>query len=516
MAMDINLKVLRREILMDGLNTRAIVLAAGKSTRFRTKKSKILFTICGQTMLLYPLKALEALGIPMTLVLGYQGDVVKQEVIYSGVKDVTFVFQEQQLGTGHAVACTQSTWDKDDILILYGDMPLLTKELIQQLIDDHKERNATISFLTSFVIDPTGYGRVLEQDGKFQIVEEKDCTEEQRYVNRINAGIYMMKRSFLEQYLPKLGKSSVTGEIYLPELVRLACDDGLLVHSISVPYDNVRGVNTLQELWSVEQIKRSESIKYWMSRGVRFELAQSIHIDIDVEIAPGSFIGTGVHLLGKTKIGEECFIGAFSIIEDSIIGDTSVIHSHSVIQRTKVGHNVHVGPFARLRDNSSIGNNVEIGNFVELKESVVGDNSKTRHLSYVSHATIGENVRVGAGAITCNYDGVKKNMTVIEDNAFVGSDNTLIAPIKIGKGAFTASGSILNQDVPADSLAIARPKQENKNELGKKLREDIAHKVGSANTIEVLSQISDEEEEKDDEVLQFTGAMKTKSDRIEF
>jgi len=499
---------------MTGLNTRAVVLAAGKSTRFKTKKSKLLFNICGQSMIAYPLKALEALEIPITLILGYQAEEVTKEVEHTGIADVTTVIQEQQLGTGHAVACSQSTWDKEDILILYGDMPLLTKELIHQLITEHKARNTTISFCTAYVIDPHGYGRVLEHEGKFEIIEEKDCTtSDQRSINRINAGVYVMKKAFLDEYITKLGKSSVTGEVYLPELIKIACNTpGLSVHAISVPYDNVRGVNTLQELWGVEQIKRSEFIKYWMGRGVRFELAQSIHIDINVQIGAGSFIGTGVHLLGSTIIGEECFVGAFTIIEDTIIGDGSNIHSHSVVQHSTIGTNVHVGPFARLRQNVALGNDVTIGNFVEIKNSSFGDQSQTKHLSYIGDAHVGSQVNIGAGTITCNYDGVNKNPTIIEDNVFIGSNNTLIAPITIEKGSYTAAGSTITDDVPADTLAIARSKQINKVGYAKKMHEELKRIPSNKSHIDKLTTMFDE---KAEEEFQFRGAIRTEADHKE-
>lgn len=493
---------------MTGCNTRAVVLAAGKATRFKTKKSKLLFNICGQAMILYPLRALEALDIPVSLVLGYQAAAVQNEIEQAHVKDVTCVVQEQQLGTAHAVACTQSTWDKEDILILYGDMPLITKELIKQLLADHKVHNSTITFFTAYVIDPTGYGRVIEHEGKIKIIEENDCNDEQRNINRINAGVYVMKRAFLDEYLASIKKSAVTGELYLPDLILLACDAGLPVHAISVPYDNVRGVNTLQELWGVEQIKRSESIKYWMARGVRFELAQSIHIDMNVEIGAGSFIGTGVHLLGNTKIGEECFVGAFTIIEETVIGDSTTIHSHSIIQDSTIGDAVHVGPFARLRDNVTIEDKAEIGNFVEVKNSQIGQESKAKHLSYIGDARVGSNANIGAGTITCNYNGVTKGTTIIEDGAFIGSNNTLVAPVQIGKGAYTAAGSAITQDVPADALAIGRTRQINKNGYAKKMRETLMQRSGKKSPTE---KIPDLFEKKEEEEFQFRGAVKTES-----
>ncbi len=282
----------------------------------------------------------------------------------------------------------------------------------------------------------------------------------------------------------------------------MAGDSGLAVQALSVPFDDVRGVNTLQELWEVEQIKRSELIKHWMLRGVRFELAQSIHLDIDIEIGAGSFIGTGVHLLRGTKIGEECFLGAFSILANSQVGDGSTVHSHSVIQDSSIGCNVHVGPFARIRENGVIGDNAEIGNFVEVKNSTIGDKSKAKHLSYIGDAHIGSQVNIGAGTITCNYDGARKYKTIIEDNVFVGSNNTLVAPLHIGKESYTAAGSIITKDVPSESLAIGRARQENKIGYARELREKLASQKDLAN-------------EDDDLSFNFRGAVKTKSDHKE-
>ncbi len=489
--------------------TRAVVLAAGKSSRFKTKKSKLLSSICGQEMILYPLHALEAHKIPITLILGHQAEEVEAAVVSAGMKDVSVILQAEQLGTGHAVLCSKDTWDADNILILYGDMPLLSKELIGQLLDEHEKSAAAVTLSTAYVLDPTGYGRVLERDGLIEIIEEKDCTSEQRLVNRINAGVYVMRRDFLESHITKLGKSSVTGEIYLPDLIAMASQENLGVKAISVPYDLVRGVNTLQDLWGVEQIKRSEFIKYWMAQGVRFELAQSIHIDINVTIGAGSFIGTGVHLLGNTSIGEECFVGAFTIIEDTIIAENTTIHSHSVVQHSIIGSNVHVGPFARLRQNVTVANDVQIGNFVEIKTATIGDSSKVKHLSYIGDATVGAGVNIGAGTVTCNYDGVKKSVTIIEDGAFVGSNNTLIAPIAVGKNAYTAAGSVVNTDVPADALAIGRTRQENKLGYAKKLR-DAMKKDSAGGHIEKMKPIS---HDNDDEIIQFRGAVKTDPDQ---
>lgn len=493
---------------MNTLNIKAIVLAAGKSTRFKTKKSKLLFSICGQSMILYPLKVLAELNIPMTVVLGHQADVVQKEIERAQVDNVSFVIQQQQLGTGHAVACTQNTWEASDyLMVLYGDMPLITAELISVLIEEHMRKRATITFTTTFVMNPTGYGRVIEHNHRYEIVEEKDCTPDQRQINKINAGIYLINRAWLQKYINVLPKSPVTGEIYLVDLIKMACDQELIVQTLPVPFDNVRGVNTLHELWAVEQIKRSEFIKYWMSEGVQFELAQSIHIDINVKIGPGSFIGTGVHLLGNTVIGEECFVGAFSIVENTTLGDNSTIHSHSVIQDSTIGTNSHLGPFARLRNNVTIGNNVEVGNFVEIKKTTIGNNSSTKHLSYIGDATIGESVNIGAGTITCNYDGVTKHPTIIENEAFIGSNNTLVAPITIGRGAYTAAGSTITQDVPEESLAIGRSRQENKDDYAKKIKQQIQENATDQKKNNLNSGI--------ELSLSFRGAMKTNTDQKE-
>lgn len=448
---------------MDKFHVRAIVLAAGKSARFKTKKSKLLHNICGRSMVLYPLKALEALRIPMTVVLGHQAEDVQRDIVAARVPHVSFVMQHGQEGTGHAVACSRETWDHDTILILYGDTPLVTADLLEELLAKHFREQAAITFCSTMVHEPEGYGRVIVADDKISIVEDRDCSSDQREICLINAGLYVMQRSVLEQHFDALcGNGGAKRELYLVDLIELASKDGLRVVEHRVPFDLVRGVNTLQDLWGVEQIKRSELIKKWMAEGVRFELAQSIHIDLDVTIGAGSFIGTGTHLLGNTHIGQDCFISAFSIIENTTVGDNTMIHSHSVIQDSVIKDHVHVGPFARLRAGVEIGNHTSIGNFVEMKSTTVGEHVKMKHLSYVGDAVIGDNSNIGAGTITCNYDGKQKHKTIIEDHVFVGSNNTLIAPLTLKKGSYTAGGSTITDDVPQESLAIGRAQQVNK------------------------------------------------------
>lgn len=466
------------------VNTRAIVLAAGKSTRFKTTKSKLLTDICGQAMILYPLKELAHLGLPITLILGHQSDTVQQEVQAAAIPDIDFVIQQEQLGTGHALACTEDHWDKDTVLVLSGDTPLITSELIQRILITHSQTNAAITFYSTFVLDPSGYGRVTSENGKIKIVEEKDCTTEQKNINQINAGIYVFSKSFLQENIRKIEKSPITGEFYLPELITIAGSQNLTVVSITAPFDSIRGINLLEELWAVEQIKRSQLIKHWMENGVRFELAQNIHIDRDVEIGADSFIGTGVILSRGTKIGKNCKINAFTILENTIVGDDTIIHSHTVLTDSTIGKNCQVGPFARLRDEVILGNKVTVGNFVEIKNSSLGDNVKAKHLTFLGDAKIGSAVNIGAGTITCNHDGKNKNQTIIEDNAYIGSNSSLVAPIQIGKGAFTAAGSVITKDVAANDLAIGRASQINKPGYATILRERAAAKHTAPKTNE--------------------------------
>ncbi|MCK4650680.1 bifunctional UDP-N-acetylglucosamine diphosphorylase/glucosamine-1-phosphate N-acetyltransferase GlmU [Candidatus Babeliales bacterium] len=452
-------------------NVRGVILAAGKSTRFKTEKCKLIFTVCGQPMILFPIKILKDFNIPITVVLGFKKDEIKSEIKKSGINSIDFVVQENQMGTGNAVKSSQKTWDRDNILIINGDAPLITDEIIKELVEEHNKKKATLTFISAHCFNPSGYGRVIKDKDKLFIVEEKNCTDEQRTITLINAGIYLVSKDFLANNLDKIKKNPVSGEYYITDLVEVASKQNVNVQTIQVPYDNVRGVNNLEELWVAEQIKRSQMIKYWMSRGVRFELAQNIHLDLDIQIGEESFIGTGVHVLRGTKIGKKCTINAFSIIENTKIDDNSHIHSHSVIQDSVIGKNVHVGPFARLRNNVILGDNSTIGNFVEIKNTQIDDNTKTRHLTFLGDTSVGKNVNIGAGTITCNFDGVKKNKTIIEDNCFIGSNNTLIAPVKIGKNSYTAGGSAISGDVPQNTLAIGRSRQKNKVGYTKKLKD---------------------------------------------
>jgi bifunctional UDP-N-acetylglucosamine pyrophosphorylase / glucosamine-1-phosphate N-acetyltransferase len=453
-------------------NLQAVVLAAGKASRFKTGRSKLLEKLCGQEMGLYPIKLLESLHIPTTIVVGYQKEAVTAMIQENVHVPVIFVTQPEQLGTGHAVACTKQTWQAHNILVLNGDAPLVTPEIIQSLYESHQRTNATISLVTAHFPEPSdSYGRIVTQNNKIAIVEPKEFTASSEENPWINAGIYLFRRTFLEEYCSKLTQDNVQKEFYLVDLIHMASSLGHHVELVSAPYDRVRGVNNFKELWAAETIKRSELISHWMEHGVRFSFAQNTHIDVDVAIGAGSTIGAGVQIRRGTTIGTNVTIGDYSIIEHSVIADNATVYAHSVVSDSTVETDAHVGPFAHLRNRTTIGAHSIIGNFVEVKKSVIGASTKAKHLSYLGDAHVGNHVNIGAGTITCNHNGAAKNSTVIHDGAYIGSINALVAPVTIGKSAYTAAGSVITTDVPADALAIARSRQVNKEGYARKLRD---------------------------------------------
>jgi len=462
----------------------AVMLAAGKATRFKTGNTKLIEKICGKEMILFPAQLLEQLEIESIFVVGYQKKIIEQTVSENIKQKASFVHQEQQLGTGHAVACTKELWNKDHILILNGDVPLVTREIIETLYKQHTESDAAISFVVSHYIGTDhAYGRVIQDEKSIQIVEAKDF-DGTIYNTKccINAGIYIAKTEFLKNCIDKITTQNAAKEFYLTSLVEIACKKKLKVVTSHAPFDRIRGINDFQELWAAEQIKRSELIKHWMQQGVRFDLAQKIHLDVDVQIEPGSTIGSGVHLLGNTKIGKNCRVRKFSTIENSTLEEGVEILPNTIIRDSHICKNAKIGPFAHIRNESTIEEDAVIGNFVEVKKSIVGKNSSARHLSYLGNATIGKQVNIGAGVITCNYDGIKKHPTIIKDNAYIGSNNTIIAPVTIGQNAFTAAGSTITEEVPDNSLAIGRAKQINKENYVQKLLDRLQTRSANINT----------------------------------
>jgi bifunctional UDP-N-acetylglucosamine pyrophosphorylase/glucosamine-1-phosphate N-acetyltransferase len=459
----------------------AIVLAAGRSSRFKSDTSKLLFTLCGQEMIIYPLKTLQQLAIPVTLVVGYKKDHVKKLVEHYSFDGITYVEQPYQLGTGDAVASTVNSWNAENILVMNGDMPLIQPALIKELMEAHFSSNAAVSFVMAHNNDPlasTGYGRVVVRDDLTSIVEARDFNGDPSVDCFVNAGIYIFRRDFIKTFITTLRTHENSQELYLTDLVEIASRQKLPIATVNAPFDTVRGVNTLKELWIAEQIKRAEIIEHWMNQGVRFSCAQATHIDINVSIAAGTFVDTGAQILLGTRIGKHSYIGPFSVIKNSVLGEQVTVYSHSVIIDTTVGDRAQVGPFAHIHHNNNVGMGAVVGNFVEVSRSAIAHDSKIKHHSYIGNAHIGARVNIGAGTVTCNYNGVTKNTTVIEDDAFIGSNNALIAPVTIGHNAMTGAGSVITEDVPAYALAIARAQQVTKPDYVSRLRNSVT--VGAA------------------------------------
>jgi len=339
---------------MNSVGVQAIVLAAGRAKRFNTATSKLLATICGQEMVLYVTKALEELNIAKTVVVGYQGDLVRKVVETAHGPSVRFVVQEQQGGTGHAVLCTKDCWEYDNILVMNGDMPLVTPDIIGALCQAHQKTNAVASLVVAHDVDPSGaYGRIVKSGNSLKIVEAKEFTADISEHPYINAGIYIFKRSFIEHYLPNLETNKTSNELHITDLIAIASNNQEVIATITVPFDRVRGINTLKELWQAEQIKRADIMSYWMLQGVRFTMPHTCHIDLSVRIGAGTCIEGGVMLRGQTIIGSHCYIDSGSSLTHSIISDHVIIRPYTILENVQVKAGSMIGPFSYLHDQNS-------------------------------------------------------------------------------------------------------------------------------------------------------------------
>jgi bifunctional UDP-N-acetylglucosamine pyrophosphorylase/glucosamine-1-phosphate N-acetyltransferase len=377
-----------------------------------------------------------------------------------------FVLQEPQLGTGHAVLQTAPVLlgKSGTAVLLSGDVPLLTCAALRGLVDAHDEARAVATVLTAVVERPFGYGRIVRSQGRItRIVEERDASLAQRKITEINSGIYAFAIEPLFAALEKIASRNAQGEYYLPDLVAIYRRRRRAVATFSVANAwEIRGINSRTELAEVSTMVRQQKNEELMAAGVTLVDPATTYIDSNVEIGQDTVVYPCVFIEGTTRIGAACEIHSGSRIVDSTIGDRAIIRNHSVISEANVADDATVGPFAHLRPGANIGEKARVGNFVELKKTTMGKGSKANHLAYLGDSTIGADVNVGAGTITCNYDGMAKHQTVVEDSAFVGSNSTLVAPVRIGRGAYIAAGSAITDDVPPGSLGIARTRQENK------------------------------------------------------
>jgi bifunctional UDP-N-acetylglucosamine pyrophosphorylase/glucosamine-1-phosphate N-acetyltransferase len=442
-----------------------VVLAAGKGTRMKSRVPKVLHRIAGYSLIQHVLHAIEPLR-PATVVavVGHGAADVRQ--VLAKQPGLLFAVQEPQLGTGHALLQAEPLLaDRAGTLVLLsGDVPLLRPRTLTRLIEHHHERRAAATVLTAMPADPSGYGRVVRTGGVISsIVEDRDASGAEREIREINTGIYAFDLAPLFPALRGIGAANAQREYYLPDLVRIYRSRGLAVETLVADDPaEIAGVNSRKELADVEATVRRSRNDDLMAAGVTIVDPATTWVGPEVTIGPDTILHPGVYLEGRTRIGEGTEIHSGVRIVDSEIGARVTINNFCVISQARIADGARIGPFAHLRPESEIGADAHVGNFVELKKTRMGRGSKANHLAYLGDATIGERVNVGAGTITCNYDGVAKHPTVIEDGAFIGSDTQLIAPVRVGRGAYVAAGSSITEDVPPDSLAIARGKQVNK------------------------------------------------------
>jgi len=452
-----------------------VILAAGKGRRMHSRVAKVLHRVGGRTLVDHALgtaRALEATSL--TVVVGHLAEQVTAAL--EGEPGVRFVLQAEQLGTAHALLQTAPLFDgvTGRLLLLSGDVPLLRPETLRRLLEAHGAAGAAATVLSATATRPYGYGRIVRSGGRIvRIVEERDASAAERKIKEINAGIYVFELAPLFPAMRRIAASNAQGEYYLTDLVGLYRRRHLAVETVVLEdTTEIRGINSRIELAEVAALVRQGKNEELMGRGVTIVDPATTYIEQDVEVGADTVIHPGVHLEGRTRIGAACEIHAGVRIVDSTIGDRVVVNNYCVITESTIAEGARVGPFAHLRPGSEVGHLAKVGNFVELKKTILGEGSKANHLAYLGDAVIGDRVNVGAGTITCNYDGVRKNQTVIEDGAFIGSDSQLVAPVRIGAGAYVAAGSSITKDVPPGALAIARARQENKEGYADKLKKN--------------------------------------------
>ncbi|MGL4819450.1 MAG: bifunctional UDP-N-acetylglucosamine diphosphorylase/glucosamine-1-phosphate N-acetyltransferase GlmU [Bacilli bacterium] len=443
------------------MNKFAVVLAAGKGTRMRSKLYKVLHPVCGKPMVQHVVDVVKQVGVTeVVTVVGHGAERVKEQLGDS----VKYCLQSEQLGTAHAVMQASDLLEgkSGTTIVICGDTPLFQEETIAKLVAHHEQSGAKATILSSVLEDPTGYGRIVRgTDGSvMKNVEHKDASEEERAIREINTGTYCFDNESLFEALKLVSNDNAQGEYYLPDVLGILKHQGEKIEAyVTEAFEETLGVNDRYALSAASQIMKKRILKMHMLNGVTILDAESTYIEADVEIGSDTVIYPGTTIRRGTKIGVDCVIGPQSDIANSTIGANAVVRQ-SVVVDSVVGPNSAVGPFAHLRPGTTTGEDVRIGNFVELKKVVIDDGSKVSHLSYIGDATIGKNVNVGCGSITVNYDGKNKFHTTIADDCFVGCNSNLIAPVTLEKGSYIAAGSTITKDVPEQSLAIARARQE--------------------------------------------------------
>jgi bifunctional UDP-N-acetylglucosamine pyrophosphorylase/glucosamine-1-phosphate N-acetyltransferase len=441
-----------------------VILAAGKGTRMKSSSPKVLHRVAGLPMIDHVVTTARSLSPrSIVVVIGHQAEAVRSALMR--LPGLTFVVQEPQLGTAHALLTAEAalTNATGTLMLLSGDVPLLSAETLQELATRHHDTGSAATVVTAVVPDPSGYGRVLRSGQQIaRIVEDRDASAEERAVQEINSGIYAFALDGLFDAVRSIAAENAQREYYLPDLVSIYRRRGRGVATVTVRNsDEIRGINSRSELSAVTHILRQQKNAELMAAGVTIEDPATTYVDRDVSVGPDTVIRPGVSLEGTTSIGGGSEIHSGVRIDDSTVGHHVTVLNHSLITESSIADDVIIGPFAHVRAHSEVRAGARIGNFVELKKTVLGPRSKSMHLTYLGDATIGEKVNIGAGTITCNYDGVNKNPTTIEDGAFIGSDSQLIAPVTIGKGAYVGSGTTIRESVAPGALAVSAGKQRN-------------------------------------------------------
>ncbi len=443
-------------------NVRVLILAAGKSTRMKSKHAKVLHRAGGRSLIEHVLGVARNLSPDISVVVGHSADQVR-----AAIPEANFVDQKEQLGTGHAVLAAREDFSgyAGDVLVMPGDVPLISADTLKVFLRFHREGGFRASVLTAEMEDPRGYGRIVRRNGQEvqSIVEHRDATPDVLKIREINSGIYVFNAAALFESLTKIRNDNAQREYYLTDVIGILVGQKQKVGAFKVSWaEEVLGINTRQELAAVDQILRRRKCESLMADGVTIIDPATVYVDVDVEIGADSVIYPSVQIYGKTVIGEDVTIHSFTRISNSKVGDRTLVREGSLVSDTTIAEDAIIGPYANLHTGTVLGQAAQVGNFVEVKKSTFGADSKAKHLAYLGDATIGNKVNIGAGVITCNYDGVKKHPTIVEDGAFVGTDSQLIAPVRIGKGSYVAAGSSITEDVPPDSLAVARGRQVNK------------------------------------------------------
>jgi bifunctional UDP-N-acetylglucosamine pyrophosphorylase/glucosamine-1-phosphate N-acetyltransferase len=441
-----------------------VIMAAGKGTRLKSKRPKVLHEIGGKPLLLHVIAAATRVvaARDIVVVIGHQADRVRAAVEQTGVR---FVEQTEQRGTGHAIQCAaESIAGYESFLVLSGDAPLIRSQTIEAVWRFHQQERAAMTLLSADLPDPMNYGRVIRKSPESveveAIVEQKCLQPEQFALREINMGMYAFRTAPLLANLGKLSTGNPHGEFYLTDMAALLESAGERVVAFkSVEFEELLGVNTIAELAALDATLRNQTARRLMDSGVTIFKPETCVIDADVEVAPDTVIEPFVQLLGSTRIGSDSTVRSYTVIENCTLGDNVLVLQGCVLSQSTIENGARVGPFAHLRPGSDIGESAHVGAFVETKKARLGKGAKANHLTYLGDAEIGEATNIGAGVITCNYDGITKHRTRIGKNAFVGSDSTLVAPVSVGDGAYIGAGSCITKDVPADALAVGRSRQ---------------------------------------------------------